>query len=61
MGSRGLGQLSYDKGMRILTATQADNVALEKGGLGLLMRALLVDGLTAAGRPITSRATKPSC
>ncbi|MBI1761312.1 MAG: hypothetical protein HYR56_07750 [Acidobacteria bacterium] len=47
MGSRGLGQLSYDKGMRILTATQADNVALEKGGLGLLMRALLVDGLTA--------------
>ena len=33
--------------MRILTATQADNVALEKGGLGLLMRALLVDGLTS--------------
>ncbi len=47
MGSRGLGQLSYDKGMRILTATQADNVALEKGGLGLLMRALLQDGLAS--------------
>ncbi len=47
MGSRGLGQLSYDKGMRILTATQADNVALEKGGLGLLMRALLQDGLSS--------------
>lgn len=42
MGSLGLGQLSYDKGMHILTATQADNVALEKGGLGLL-----VDGLSA--------------
>lgn len=46
-GSRGLGQLSYDKGMRILTATQAANVALEKGGLGLLMRALLQDGLSS--------------
>src|SRR3989440_4366623 len=29
MGSRGLGQLSYDKGMRILTSTQSDDVALE--------------------------------
>jgi uncharacterized caspase-like protein len=29
MGSRGLGQLAYDKGMRILAATQPDNVALE--------------------------------
>ncbi|MFN0123052.1 MAG: hypothetical protein ACKV2V_21335, partial [Blastocatellia bacterium] len=27
MGDRGFGQLSYDKGMRILTATQSDNVA----------------------------------
>jgi len=34
MGSRGLGQLSYDKGMRILTATQAANVAIESGSLG---------------------------
>lgn len=46
MGSRGLGQLSYDKGMRILTATQADNVAMETNNLrqGLLMYALLQDG-----------------
>ena len=29
MGSRGLGQLAYDKRMRILTATQADNIAME--------------------------------
>lgn len=47
MGSRGLGQLSYDKGMRILTATQADNVALENKAVqqGLLTYALTVDGL----------------
>lgn len=30
----------------VLAGRQADNVALEKGGLGLLMRALLVDGIT---------------
>jgi uncharacterized caspase-like protein len=49
MGSRGLGQLSYDKGMRILTATQADNVALEANKVrqGLLIYALLEDGLRA--------------
>ncbi|UUZ56976.1 caspase family protein [Massilia sp. H-1] len=29
MGSRGLGQLAFDKGMLVLAATQADNVALE--------------------------------
>jgi WD40 repeat protein len=47
MGSRGLGQLSYDKGMKILSATQADNVALELGSLqqGLLSYALLQDGV----------------
>jgi hypothetical protein len=47
MGSRGLGQLSYDKGMRILTATQADNVALENKTVrqGLLTYALTRDGL----------------
>jgi hypothetical protein len=39
MGSRGLGQLAYDKRMRILTATQPDNVAMELP-------------VTAAGRPI---------
>lgn len=47
LGSRGLGQLAYDKGMRILAATQADTVALESRGLqhGLLTAALLVDGI----------------
>ncbi len=49
MGSRGLGQLSYDKGMKILTATQADNVALESNLIkqGLLTYALVRDGIEA--------------
>jgi len=49
MGSRGLGQLAYDKGMRILTASQADDVALESDLLrqGLLTYALVHDGLEA--------------
>jgi WD40 repeat protein/uncharacterized caspase-like protein len=47
MGSRGLGQLAYDKGMRILAATQADNVALENKLIrqGLLTYALVHDGI----------------
>jgi WD40 repeat protein len=49
MGSRGLGQLAYDKGMRVLAASQADDVALEalvKGeGHGLLTYALVREGL----------------
>ncbi len=47
MGSRGLGQLAYDKGMRILAATQADNAALEHGLIrqGLLTYALVRDGI----------------
>jgi uncharacterized caspase-like protein len=47
MGSRGLGQLSYEKGMRILAATQADNVALENELIrqSLLTYALIRDGL----------------
>jgi WD40 repeat protein/uncharacterized caspase-like protein len=47
MGSRGLGQLAYDKGMRILAASQADNFALESTKLqhGLLTYALVHDGL----------------
>ncbi|MBB4576837.1 hypothetical protein [Rhizobium lentis] len=42
MGDRGLGQLAYDKGMRILATTQAADVALESGkyGQGLLTFAL---------------------
>jgi hypothetical protein len=47
MGSRGLGQLAYDKGMRILAASQADDVALESEKLkqGLLTYALVQNGL----------------
>ena len=47
MGDRGLGQLAYDKGIRILAATQANNVALEseKLGQGLLTYALVDEGL----------------
>lgn len=47
MASRGLGQLAYDKDMKILSATQANNVALELGSLqqGLLSYALLQDGI----------------
>jgi uncharacterized caspase-like protein len=47
MGSRGLGQLAYDKGMRILAASQANDVALEseKVKQGLLTYALVKEGL----------------
>ena len=49
MGDSGLGQLAYDKGIRILAATQADDVALEDArlGQGLLTYALAMDGLGA--------------
>jgi uncharacterized caspase-like protein len=49
MGDSGLGQLAFDKGIRILAATQADDVALEDArlGQGLLTYALAVDGLGA--------------
>jgi WD40 repeat protein/uncharacterized caspase-like protein len=57
MGSRGLGQLSYDKGMRILTASQADDVALESGLVrhGLLTYALVHDGLEAEQADFTPK------
>ena len=47
MGSRGLGQLAYNKRMRILTASQAADVAFEdpRIGHGLLTYALCQDGL----------------
>jgi hypothetical protein len=47
MGSRGLGQLAYDKRMRILAASQASNPAFEdvRLGHGLLTYALCRDGL----------------
>lgn len=49
MGSRGLGQLAYDKGMRVLAATQADNVAIEHRsiGHGLVSYVLVEEGLAA--------------
>lgn len=49
MGDPGLGQLAYDKGIRILAATQADDVAQESedlgGGHGLLTYVLVDRGL----------------
>ncbi len=47
LGNQGLGQLAYDKGMRILAATQIDQYALEaqKTQLGLLSYALVREGL----------------
>jgi WD40 repeat protein len=49
MGSRGLGQLAYDKRMRILTSTQSNDVALESELIkqGLLTYALTHDGIEA--------------
>jgi hypothetical protein len=48
MGSRGLGQLAYDKGMRILAASKSAQSAIELGGTinqGLLSYALVQEGL----------------
>ena len=60
MGSRGLGQLAYDKAMRILAASQAEAVALESDQLrhGLLTFAMLHEGLAggAADRAPTDQA-----
>lgn len=46
LGDAGLGQLAYDKGIRILAATQAGDVAMENASLrhGLLSFALAGDG-----------------
>ncbi len=46
-GSRGLGQLAFDKGMRVLAASQTEGVALESATIkqGLLTYALVHDGL----------------
>jgi WD40 repeat protein len=47
LGDAGLGQLSYDKGMRILTATQADKTAratlVQQIGHSLLVEALIAE------------------
>lgn len=47
MGSRGLGQLAYDKGMVVLAASQGDDVAIESRSLqhGLLTYALVKEGM----------------
>jgi len=49
LGSRGFGQLAYDKRMRVLVATQASNSAIQVDGKmrgGLLTEALIAEGLT---------------
>lgn len=52
MGDAGLGQLAFDKGIRILAATQAKDVALENAQLGQgLLTAALGKGLTPQGGP----------
>lgn len=47
MGSRGLGQMAYDKGMRILAASKSEQSAVEREGIkhGLLSYALVEEGL----------------
>ena len=47
MGASGLGQLAYDKGMRILASTRADDAAWESPQIqqGLLSYALVQNGL----------------
>ena len=49
MGDQGLGQLAFDKGIRILAAAQANEAAREdrRLGQGLLTYALVHDGLEA--------------
>ncbi len=52
MGDPGLGQLAFDKGIRILAATQGDDVALENPTLAHgLLTAALGEGLTPTGGP----------
>lgn len=52
MGDPGLGQLAFDKGIRILAATQANDVALESSRLEQgLLTAALGKGLTPQGGP----------
>ena len=60
MGARGLGQLAYDKGMRILASTRADDVAWESPQTqqGLFSYALVQNGLVdgeADSRPRDGR------
>jgi WD40 repeat protein len=62
MGSRGLGQLAYDKRMRVLAASQSDEVAHEYDYLqqGLLTYVLTHDGLDegkADWKPVDKKIT----
>lgn len=62
MGSRGLGQLAYDKRMRILAASQPNQAARESDSLhqGLLSYALTQDGLVdgkADWKPVDKKVT----
>lgn len=48
LGSRGFGQLAYDKRLKVLVATQSDNDAIQADGIikgGLLTYALIDEGL----------------
>ncbi len=47
MGSKGLGQLAYDKAMMVITATQTEDVAMESQALehGMLTYALVNEGI----------------
>jgi WD40 repeat protein len=49
LGSRGLGQLAYDKGMQVIAASGVDSVAIESDETqqGFLSFALAADGLAA--------------
>jgi WD40 repeat protein len=50
LGAKGLGQLAYDKRMRVLAASQSDQSAREMGGqigAGILTYTLIHDGLEA--------------
>ena len=62
MGSRGLGQLAYDKRMRILAASQSDETAVEYASLGsgLLSYVLTHEGLVekkADWKPVDQKIT----
>jgi hypothetical protein len=62
LGSRGLGQLAYDKRMRVLAASQSDEVAHEYDYLqqGLLTYVLTHDGLDegkADWKPVDKKIT----
>ncbi len=54
LGDAGLGQLAYDKGIRILAATQADGVALE---IAELQQGLLTNALAGTGEGLEQRDT----